>query len=83
MPAGRDRPSRDTSGRENRDGAGDAAVQSPREALDRVGLTLPSLRAGMPVNGRGFVELGGSSAQEAQWLAQVLNAAAKTKFIQA
>ncbi|WP_406425467.1 hypothetical protein [Streptomyces sp. NBC_01589] len=48
-----------------------------------MGLTLPSLRAGMPVNGRGFVELGGSSAQEAQWLAQVLNAAAKTKFIQA
>ncbi|MEC4020838.1 hypothetical protein [Streptomyces sp. H27-D2] len=56
--------------------AADAAVAELKEALARVGMSLPSLRAGMPVNGSGFVELGGCNAGAASRLAKIFNAAA-------
>ncbi|WP_172639216.1 hypothetical protein [Streptomyces tailanensis] len=56
--------------------AADAAVAGLKEALDRVGIKLPSLWAGQPVNGKAFVELGGCGAGVATKLAEVVNAAA-------
>jgi hypothetical protein len=56
--------------------AGDVAVAGLREALARVGVTLPSARTAMPVAGQGHVELGGCSAGTATRLAEILNAAA-------
>lgn len=56
--------------------AGDAAAAGLKEALARVGIVIPSLKAGFPVNGNGRVELGGCHAGTATKLAEVLNAAA-------
>ncbi|WP_374987161.1 hypothetical protein [Streptomyces fradiae] len=56
--------------------AGEAAAKGLREALARVGVIIPSLTGGFPVNGSGRVELGGCNAGTATRLAEVLNAAA-------
>ncbi|MGD6757265.1 hypothetical protein [Streptomyces sp. BH105] len=56
--------------------AGEAAAAGLREALARVGVVLPSLLGGFPVQGNGRVELGGCNAGVATTLAEVLNAAA-------
>ena len=56
--------------------AGDAAAAGLREALARVGVVIPSLAGGFPVQGTGRVELGGCNAGVATKLAEVLNAAA-------
>ncbi|MFJ8957356.1 hypothetical protein ACIRO1_45425 [Streptomyces sp. NPDC102381] len=56
--------------------AGDVAAAGLREALTRVGIVLPSLLGGFPVQGNGRVELGGCNAGVATTLAEVLNAAA-------
>ncbi|MFI9214262.1 hypothetical protein ACIGW7_39800 [Streptomyces sp. NPDC053253] len=56
--------------------AGDAAAKGLKEALARVGIVIPSLAGGFPVNGSGRVELGGCNAGTATRLAEVLNAAA-------
>ncbi|WSR73684.1 hypothetical protein OG452_34995 (plasmid) [Streptomyces sp. NBC_01197] len=56
--------------------AGDVAVAGLKEALARVGIVIPSLQAGFPVNGSGRVELGGCNAGTATRLAEVINAAA-------
>jgi hypothetical protein len=58
--------------------AGDDAARDLREALARVGLKFPSLQGGMPVDGRGHVELGGCSADMASRLAAALHAIADT-----
>ncbi|WP_055716404.1 hypothetical protein [Streptomyces torulosus] len=54
---------------------GEAAAQRLRDALALHGLVLPSVWGGAPVCGRGFVELGGCSADTADALAKVLEAA--------
>jgi hypothetical protein len=56
--------------------AGQAAVAGLREALARVGVTLPSLRASEPVAGNAHVALGGCSAGTATKLAEIVNLAA-------
>ncbi|MFF2572668.1 hypothetical protein [Streptomyces sp. NPDC058084] len=56
--------------------AGDVAAAGLKEALARVGIVIPSLHGGFPVNGSGRVELGGCNAGTATRLAEVLNAAA-------
>lgn len=56
--------------------AADVAAAGLKEALARVGIVIPSLQAGFPVNGNGYVELGGCNAGTATKLAEVLNAAA-------
>ncbi|WP_327359842.1 hypothetical protein [Streptomyces sp. NBC_01304] len=56
--------------------AGQAAAAGLIEALARVGVTIPSLRASEPVAGNAFVELGGCNAGTATMLAEVINAAA-------
>ncbi|MFC4883618.1 hypothetical protein ACFPK5_00440 [Streptomyces beijiangensis] len=56
--------------------AADAAAAGLREALARVGVVLPSLRASQPVDGNGHVELGGCNAGVATTLAEILNEAA-------
>ncbi|MFF9070550.1 hypothetical protein ACF09E_34910 [Streptomyces sp. NPDC014891] len=56
--------------------AGEAAAAGLKEALARVGIVIPSLNGGFPVNGTGRVELGGCNAGVATRLAEVLNAAA-------
>lgn len=56
--------------------AGDVATAALKEALARVGMTLPSLTSGYPVGGRAFVELGGCSAGTAVQLAEIITAAA-------
>ncbi|MEU6946575.1 hypothetical protein ABZ957_15305 [Streptomyces sp. NPDC046316] len=56
--------------------AGEVAAAGLKEALARVGVVIPSLQAGFPVNGNGRVELGGCNAGLATRLAEVLNAAA-------
>ncbi|GGW24471.1 hypothetical protein [Streptomyces alanosinicus] len=56
--------------------AGHAAAAGLKEALARVGVVIPSLRASQPVSGSGFVELGGCSAGTAITLAEVINSAA-------
>ncbi|MEU8623158.1 hypothetical protein [Streptomyces sp. NPDC048623] len=56
--------------------AGDVAAAGLREALARVGIVIPSLAADLPVNGNGFVRLGGCNAGTAVRLAEVLTAAA-------
>ncbi|MFJ7201052.1 MULTISPECIES: hypothetical protein [unclassified Streptomyces] len=56
--------------------AGEAAAAGLKEALARVGVVVPSLRAGFPVQGNGRVELGGCNAGTATRLAEVLNTAA-------
>lgn len=59
--------------------AGESAVRGLREALARVGIVLPSVRASMPVNGQGHVDLGGCSAGTAVRLAEAVNAAADAR----
>lgn len=56
--------------------AGEAAAAALREALDRVGVTFPSLHPGHPVGENAFVELGGCNAGTATRLAEILNTAA-------
>ncbi|MEU1078507.1 hypothetical protein ABZ404_38610 [Streptomyces sp. NPDC005878] len=56
--------------------AGIAAAAGLREALNRVGITIPSLRGSQPVNGCAFVDLGGMNAGTAVRLTEVLNQAA-------
>ncbi|WP_344287980.1 hypothetical protein [Streptomyces synnematoformans] len=56
--------------------AGEAAAGGLREALARVGVTVPSLAGGFPVQGNGRVHLGICNAGVATKLAEVLNAAA-------
>lgn len=56
--------------------AGDKAVEDFKAALARVGLVLPSLRSEEPVDGSGFVTLGGCNVQLATRLAEVINAGA-------
>ena len=56
--------------------AGMTAAAGLKEALARVGVVIPSLRASEPVNGNGFIELGGVNAGTATKLAEVINAAA-------
>lgn len=56
--------------------AGLAAVAGLKEALARVGVVFPSLRASEPVAGSAHVELGGCSAGTATKLAEIINAAA-------
>ncbi|MFE7656328.1 hypothetical protein ACFU6M_26130 [Streptomyces bottropensis] len=56
--------------------AGEAAAKGLKEALARVGIVIPSLNGGFPVNGNGRVELGGCNAGVATRLAEVLNTAA-------
>jgi hypothetical protein len=56
--------------------AGIAAAAGLKEALARVGITIPSLRGSQPVNSHAFVELGGISAGTAVRIAEVLNQAA-------
>lgn len=56
--------------------AGATAAAGLKEALARVGITIPSLRASEPVNGSGFVNLGGCNAGTATTLAEIINAAA-------
>lgn len=53
--------------------AGEAAASDLAAALARLGIVLPSLRSSSPVNGRGFVELGGCSAALASKLAERIN----------
>ncbi|MDW8804369.1 hypothetical protein P1P68_06070 [Streptomyces scabiei] len=55
---------------------GEAAATRLREALALHGLVLPSLWRGEPVHGHGSVELGGCTADVADALADVLEAAA-------
>nr|WP_119590487.1 hypothetical protein [Streptomyces scabiei] len=54
----------------------EASAARLREALALHGLALPSLWPGEPVNGHGSVELGGCTADVADALADVLEAAA-------
>lgn len=54
---------------------GEVAASRLREALALHGLVLPSLWRGEPVCGRGSIELGGCSAEAADALAEVLEAA--------
>ncbi|WP_274919434.1 hypothetical protein [Streptomyces sp. WZ-12] len=56
--------------------AGKTAATSLQEALARVGIVIPSLRAGYPVNGNAHVELGGCNADTATKLAKIINGAA-------
>lgn len=56
--------------------AGEAAAKGLKEALARVGIVIPSLGEGLPVNGNGRVELGGCNAGLATRLAEILNTAA-------
>ncbi|HWM36297.1 MAG TPA: hypothetical protein VNS49_04135 [Streptomyces sp.] len=56
--------------------AGATAAAGLKEALARVGVVVPSLRAGDPVAGSAFVELGGCNAGAVTKLAEVINAAA-------
>ncbi|MYX07736.1 hypothetical protein GTW98_13130 [Streptomyces sp. SID8375] len=58
---------------------GDAAAADLKAALARVDLVLPSLRGSWPVNGGGFVELGGCSAKLAAQLADIINAGADVR----
>ncbi|PBC72385.1 hypothetical protein BX261_7258 [Streptomyces sp. 2321.6] len=55
---------------------GTAAASALAAALARLGVVLPSLRGSCPVNGHGFVELGGCNAELASRLAQRINDAA-------
>ncbi|MFK0297214.1 hypothetical protein ACIQU6_43035 [Streptomyces sp. NPDC090442] len=56
--------------------AGSIAAAHLAAALARLGVTLPSLRASWPVNGSGFVELGGCGAEPVMRIVQRLNEAA-------
>lgn len=56
--------------------AGATAAAGLKEALDRVGVNLPSLTGTPPVQERAHVELGGCAAGVATKLAEVINAAA-------
>ena len=56
--------------------AADVAAKALQEALARVGVTFPSLRASEPVNSRGFLDLGGLGAGTAVRLAEILTQAA-------
>ncbi|MFE3770813.1 hypothetical protein [Streptomyces sp. NPDC059122] len=57
--------------------AGTTAAAALAAALARLGIVLPSLRSSIvPVNGHGFVELGGCNAALASRLAQGINEAA-------
>lgn len=57
--------------------AATAAAAGLKEALARVGIVIPSLRAGEPVvDGSAFVDLGGCNAGTAVKLAEIVNAAA-------
>ena len=57
--------------------AATTATAGLKEALTRVGIVIPSLRAGEPVvDGNAYVELGGCNAGTAVKLAEILNAAA-------
>ncbi|WP_405747299.1 hypothetical protein OG422_29485 [Streptomyces sp. NBC_01525] len=59
--------------------AGAAAASALAAALARLGIVLPSLRSSSPVNGHGFVELGGCSAALASQLAQRIDDAASAQ----
>lgn len=48
------------------------AAERLRKALDKHGITIPSLRGSYPVMNRPFVELGGCSSEVAEALATVL-----------
>ncbi|WJY43263.1 hypothetical protein QT196_39070 (plasmid) [Streptomyces sp. P9-2B-2] len=56
--------------------AGATAASTLAAALARLDVVLPSLRGSHPVNGRGFVDLGGCNAELASRLAQRINEAA-------
>lgn len=57
---------------------GQQAASALREALALVDLTVPSLCGDMPVNGHGFVHLGGCRAELALRIAEVITAGART-----
>ncbi|MEV6549949.1 hypothetical protein AB0M57_14765 [Streptomyces sp. NPDC051597] len=59
--------------------AGMAAAAALREALARVGITLPSVRGSTPLAGTAFVELGGTAAGTATRLAEIVHAAADAR----
>ncbi|MCZ4101089.1 hypothetical protein [Streptomyces sp. H39-C1] len=74
------RTAQDKAARAKRDqhasATGDAAAAALKAALARLDLALPSLHSGMPVDGTGYVTLGGCSASLASRLAEVINLAA-------
>ncbi|WP_244967411.1 hypothetical protein [Streptomyces cacaoi] len=59
--------------------AGEVAAAGLRDALARVGITLPSLGADLPVCGSGRVNLGGCTAGTATALAEIVTAAADAR----
>lgn len=55
---------------------GDQAAHELADALGKAGFTLPSLRGGLPVDSKGFVELGGAGAEMVTQLADWIKARA-------